>query len=531
MFLMRGSLYHKISGIVFVLFILLHCPSQSTREYRALIENHARMRLVPSGSFMMGSTAADAPPNERPAHAVYLDAFYMSETPVTYRQYREFVNAGAPLPAQWHYPSYNQPEQPVTGISWHEAACYCNWRSLQEGRAPAYSVGDELDVWGYRILNLDSDADGYRLPTEAQFERAARGGLAAHPYPWGADFRNEYANYDQAQGFHEHEGLWWRLADVHSQKANAFGLRGMSGNVHEWMQDWYADNYAHIDPDSNPHGPDSGRVKVLRGGSWGSPSPEFLRVSRRSFAAPGFYNYDIGFRMVLPAEYAQTDSYNNAVAIDAELMESRVLRLCNMGRRNESPPRTMALDSDAFRRRLTAYIRDHFSESIYFHQQIDGQPILTPESMADLILESTRIHNIHPLYLVGIMRSESGFGTVSFPRWFNNPMAYHWANWKMANGAPLYAPVVGRNRRYRNLREGFLIFSAGLRREIYIRAARQDFYRFHIVYVGSEALEWMNGIDRVYRDVLGIPFSRHEPSGDCGARIYRDWDELKHRYP
>ena len=487
------------------------------------------MRLVPGGTFRMGSD--DGRADERPVHSVRLDAYYMDETPVTYRDYRVYLGdwraarPSAPVPrlAYWKYDSYNRPDQPVTGITWFEAACYCDWRGGRHGLGPAYAHSGRVDDWGYPVWTARG-GDSVRLPTEAEFERAARGGLDRANFPWGDEFDPAWANFDEGHGFRGRAaGRWWRLARVQDQRPNAYGLFGMSGNVWEWTGDFHGPYRRGWFTPRNPTGPRTGATRVTRGGSWGSPDQSGLRVSRRSFAAPDLYNYDIGFRCVMPAS-ARGKLTTNASS-PREIGPSCLTRDFT---RPRTPDRVYLRRADldeSFRERLGRYIGERFPESIYFHEQVDAQPVITPRELADLIVDVSLEHDLHPLFLTGIMISESGLGTVSFPRWFNNPMAYHWGNWKMRYGAPFYEPRKYRNRRYRTLGEAFAIFSRGIRRKLYIDAARRDLYRFHMVYVGYEAREWMRTLSRVYRDVAGVDFSEHSPLSGAGRYIYLDWEE------
>ncbi|MDI6591405.1 MAG: N-acetylmuramoyl-L-alanine amidase [Patescibacteria group bacterium] len=146
--------------------------------------------------------------------------------------------------------------------------------------------------------------------------------------------------------------------------------------------------------------------------------------------------------------------------------------------------------------------------------------------MAQLIVDVSKEYNINPLFLTGVMVAESGFGTVSFSRWYNNPMAYHWQNALMKNGLPTYEPNPSRNRKYKNLKIGFQEFAKGIRRNIYLKAARKDLDAFHLLYVGYRANEWMGTISKVYNDVLGIKIGSHLPVNNIGEYIYTDWDKL-----
>ena len=153
------------------------------------------MILVPEGTFMMGSNKSNYT-DEKPEHSITLQSFYMDETPITYEDFTKYVNDGGTKSKYWGYDSYNQPENPVSGINWYHAVDYCNWRSEKEGFQPAYKPSTKLDAWGYSLWELDNSANGYRLPTEAEFEYAARGSLEGKKFPWGDNFDPTLANYD-----------------------------------------------------------------------------------------------------------------------------------------------------------------------------------------------------------------------------------------------------------------------------------------------------------------------------------------------
>jgi eukaryotic-like serine/threonine-protein kinase len=236
-----------------------------------------RYRLIPAGSFMMGCVPGDTAceDGEKPRHEVTIPhAFYLAETETTNEQYRRCVRAGAcqpPSDLSW----YDEPLRmqgevkaprrnfPVVFVDWNQATAFCTWA-------------------------------GGRLPTEAEWEHAARGGQEALQYPWGDTIAREHANFGrqvccggQAMG----KDKWPQASPVGSFKANAFGLFDMAGNVWEWTTDAY-DQYA-----ATGALVDFGeqRQRVLRGGSWYSP-PEWLRVSRRGGAVPAAASNDYGFR-------------------------------------------------------------------------------------------------------------------------------------------------------------------------------------------------------------------------------------------
>lgn len=422
--------------------------------------------------------------------------FYMDETPVTYADYSKYVQQGAPKNAYWEYPTYNIPEQPVTGISWISAIEYCNWRSRCENLTPAYSVSKETDFWGNYIYVRDTTANGYRLPTSTEFEFAATAGKNQN-YPWGNDFINLFANYDEDHG--QQTTIWWRLAPVTAHYCNAFGLFNMCGNNWHWCDDWVETN----------------RTKYLKGGSWGSISPALLTASNFSWGTIAHYNYDIGFRCVRP------------VGSNDTLAPYTLCPFQSLSRKpfERGPGRVNGYN---YKSELTRFLADNFPESIYFLQPVDSQQVLTPEQMADLLINTCEKHHVNPLFLTAIMVSESGFGTVSFPRWYNNPMAYHWQNKLMVKGLPVYADQPGKlNRKFATLEQGFDAFCKGIRRDIYYKAAIKNLDAFHLVYVGYRADEWMNTLSRVYREVAGMDFQKNTPN--AGHFIYTDWNTLKEK--
>ncbi|HPJ37294.1 MAG TPA: formylglycine-generating enzyme family protein [Spirochaetota bacterium] len=503
-----------VTGISVVMFCIVSCAGSQDAGIPAHIlrSGNVRMVLIPGGTFRMGSTGGRD--DELPVHDVQVSPFYMDEVPVTYREFDEYVRAGGTPPAYWNhrsYSSYHKPDNPVSGVSWYEAVLYCNWRSRRDGLQAVYSPSGKFDAWGYEIWNADVTRNGYRLPTEAEWEYAARGGLDGKKYPWGNEFNAAWANFDEGKG--SMKGHWWRLSPVKEQKRNACGLYGMAGNVWEWTGDWYAPRYrGSWFSLKDPEGPRSGRRRVIRGGSWGSPSPDFLRVSRRSSASPDLYLYDIGFRMVRSATGSIQPGENQNVPSSP----------CSVRYRAPEPVDPFDF-GPLFRKRLAGYIGDRFNNCLYFHETVDRQEVLTPERMADLIVRIAVEEKVHPLFLTGIMKGESGFGSVSFPRWFNSPMAFHWGNSRMRFGPPRYRPRGRVNRKFHDLEEGFRAFCRGIRRGVYYRAARRDLYAFHIVYVGSEAPEWMRSVAQVYRDVTGAGISARKPAYNFGRYVYLDW--------
>ena len=219
------------------------------------------VRHVPGGRFRMGSEQGR--PDERPVHEVLLREFDMAVTPVTRAQYAAFLDTGgAEPPPWWSAPSFAAPDQPVVGVTWFEAVAYADWLSRR---------------WGGR----------WRLPTEAEWERAARGGLTDAVTAWG--------DAVPAQELPEGplEGPW----PVGRGTANGYGLLDIGTVVHEWCLDWYAPDYYGGAPTTAPAGPEEGQRRSSRGGSW-RHHVRFSPPAARSSLPPTFRYADYGFRVL-----------------------------------------------------------------------------------------------------------------------------------------------------------------------------------------------------------------------------------------
>jgi formylglycine-generating enzyme required for sulfatase activity len=210
-----------------------------------------------AGWFWMGWEAGH--PAERPRHRVWTSAFAIGRHPVTNQEYARFVDATrSPTPPWWNDPRFSHAEQPVVGLNWFEAMAYCAWLSAETGHC-------------------------YRLPTEAEWERAARGGLEVARFPWG-DERPPTSSFD-------------RPPCVDDTPANPIGLVGLSGVCHEWCLDWQDDTYYATSPEIDPRGPEAGGRRASRGGAWRHRDP-WSPVAHRSSLPPGLRYSDYGLRVL-----------------------------------------------------------------------------------------------------------------------------------------------------------------------------------------------------------------------------------------
>jgi len=244
----------------------------------------------------MGSE--DAEEDERPVHRVHVDDVLIGVQPVTNAEYARFVrDTGHRAPAVYELPlvvtaggaerervfretgvpyawtdfapPQDHADHPVTLVRYEDAAAYCTWLSSVTGRS-------------------------FRLPTEAEWEKAARGGMESKQYPWGDRLDPARANYLQEPGQKRSHGT----SPCRQFPANGYGLFDMAGNVWEWVQDWYDPGYYSSSPEQNPAGPAGGTLRIVRGGGWLVSDPRLLSCSHRHRVPPDTYSYSIGFRVV-----------------------------------------------------------------------------------------------------------------------------------------------------------------------------------------------------------------------------------------
>jgi sulfatase modifying factor 1 len=267
------------------------------------------MALIPAGSFLMGDALGEWGSDELPVHTVNLSAFYMDKFEVTKALWDEvrtwgLTNGYTDLPVGFGKAT----NHPVDTITWYAAVKWSNARSEKEGLTPCYTVSSAAYKTGSSdAVVLNMGASGYRLPTEAEWEKAARGGLSGERFPWGGTITHSQANYynqpgtsydvSPTLGYHPsyNDGVSPYSSPVGSFAPNGYGLYDMAGNMPEWCWDWYNSSYYASSPTSDPSGPPSGGSRVLRGGGWESAAI-LCRVASRYNNSPS--SSGVGFRCV-----------------------------------------------------------------------------------------------------------------------------------------------------------------------------------------------------------------------------------------
>jgi len=270
---------NKVSIVGFILIFALLCftgcgndePGQQTETILEVpsiaISTNPSMVKIPGGSFEMGTNDGDS--DEKPVHTVYISEFHMDTYEVTNGEYKKCVQAGkchAPKSLKSskrgsYYGNSNYDNYPVINVKWNDASKYCEWK-------------------------------GGRLPTEAEWEYAARGGLQGAKYPNGDSISGGDANYWDSGDSEDNDTI-----KVGSYPANGYGLYDMAGNVSELCSDWYDKNYYSSSSSRNPQGPSSGSWRMLRGGSWYT-NTNLISVTTRLYSLPTGWGNINGFRCV-----------------------------------------------------------------------------------------------------------------------------------------------------------------------------------------------------------------------------------------
>lgn len=257
--------------IFFIISILLWLVG-CMKNKETVSEVKLEMVLIEGGTFEMGGNQEGT--MDKPVHKVDVSSFYMSKYEVTNKEYKKYKPS--------HSGYWSNDDYPVETVSWYDAVDYCNWRSVKEGFEKCYSGG------GYSTV-LDISKNGYRLPTEAEWEYACRAGTTTKYY-WGDDMDGNYC-------WHK-SNSWNKIHPIGQKKPNGFDLYDMSGNVSEWCWDWC--DYYEEKSVNNPVGPSTGTTRVFRGGSWFC-SLISCESEVRSSTFPTETDDYIGFRVVRSA--------------------------------------------------------------------------------------------------------------------------------------------------------------------------------------------------------------------------------------
>ena len=271
--------------------------------------------LINGGTFQMGSPASEPErSSDETQHSVTVSSFYMAKTEISQREYQAVMGTN---------PSETKGDNlPVTNITWYDAIQYCNKLSEAEGLTPCYTVSGTTVTW-------DKSANGYRLPTEAEWEYAARANTTT-PFSFGDYVHNSDANCYNAYGYNnDASGNWVNGSDAYLRRtvavdqyaANAYGLYNMHGNAAEWVWDWY-DAY-NTQASTNPTGPESGNAKIVRGGGW-NDHPKHIRSAYRGAHPADVSLYSISVRPVRNAE-SSTGQARSSYSAQAEQNTGRTL--------------------------------------------------------------------------------------------------------------------------------------------------------------------------------------------------------------
>ena len=281
------------------------------------LDTPAGMSLIPAGTFQMGDTFGEGDSDELPLHDVYIDAFYMDKYEVSKAKWDDVYNWAINNGYSFDNAGSGKAENhPVQTVSWYDCVKWCNARSEKEGKTPCYTVSDAVYKTGQNVPDSDWNANGYRLPTEAEWEKAARGGAAGMRFPWSDTniITHAMANYNSSSSYSYDvsttrgynpaftNGVMPYTSPEGYFAANDYGLYDMTGNVWEWNNDWFGSSwYSQVGAtNANTRGPESGHIRVVRGGSW-IHDADYARCAFRTYGTPSGSLYSIGFRCALPA--------------------------------------------------------------------------------------------------------------------------------------------------------------------------------------------------------------------------------------
>lgn len=259
------------------------------------------MALIPGGPFQMGDNLDGM--SDAPVHNVQVDAFFMDKYLVTGTLWSQVQGWGTSNGYSISGGSWKALNHPVQTISWYDMVKWCNARSQMEGLTPCYytdatqTVIDKSGKADIQNTWVKWTANGYRLPTEAEWEKAARGGRMGNRYPWGDTISGSNANYNVIGNPWQVGNQPW-TSPVGSYAPNNYGLYDVAGDLWQWCWDWYGNYYGTPGSDNNPLGPVSGSNRVRRGGS-GENNSSSLRVAFRIYnGSPGISDTSIGFRSI-----------------------------------------------------------------------------------------------------------------------------------------------------------------------------------------------------------------------------------------
>ncbi len=269
------------------------------------------MAFIPAGPFQMGDSFNEVGAVALPVHNVQVDAFFIDKFEVTREIYENVRGWGAGNGYSINPGSSVATSHPLQNVTWYDAVKWCNARSEKEGFAPVYFT-DAAQTVVYRTGNVDLSnamvkwtASGYRLPTEAEWEKGARGGLLGMRYPWGNTIDGNQANYNVSGDPFDTSGNgttpvgYYNGSQVPAgiDMANGYGLYDMAGNVYSWCWDWFDNTYyGSLTANNNPHGPATGTYRALRGGAYNNESTDLRCAKRTSGISPNSVSNQFSFR-------------------------------------------------------------------------------------------------------------------------------------------------------------------------------------------------------------------------------------------